>query len=224
MACTRMAARYPVSTPCEQLPAEPDLEPRVRALGLVPRLLDRRVHERVVEARPQPAPTTRSSPTGASSTPRSRRRSTPDVEPGRDPEPGRERPSRVAVARGQPTASLDRAQQQTDGDRDADRPRRRRRRARETGQQRLVGFEQDEGTDREREEQRVGVARAVEEPTRTDRARSRRPRAARSVVRGAARTSARRASASRDPPTHVTTISASGVLSIARASGRATSG
>ena len=207
----------------EQLPAEPDLEPGVRPLGLVPGFLDRRVDERVVEARPQPH------------RPRdqARRRNQhtqvaelehAQVQPGRDPELGRDAARLIRPASRQPAPSFDRAQQQADGHRDPDRARRGRARAGEPGQQRLIGFEEHERADREREEQRVGVARAVEEPAvRIER------EAGDGEQRGAARRGARAHQCAKSisvarPATQVTTISASGVLSIARASGRATSG
>ena len=96
-------------------------------------------------------------------------------------------------------------------------------RAHEPRQQRLVGFEQQERADREGEEQRIGVPRPVEEPTIWIDAKH---ATARIAVRRSRRRAHQVANSIRvaRPAIHVTMISASGVLWIARARGRATNG
>ena len=164
IACTRIPTRYPVSTPWSSWPPNPILNHVCGPSAWSHASWTVEYDERVVEARPQPhRPRDQA---------RRRQQHTQvaqpehaQVQPGRDPELGRDAARLVGRTGRQPAPSLDRAQQEADGHRDADRARRRGARAREPGQQRLVGFEQDERADREREEQRVGVARAVEEPT-----------------------------------------------------------
>ena len=85
----------------EQLPAEPDLEPRVRALGLIPRLLDGRVRERVVEARPEPH-RPRDQPRRRQQHAEVARSQHAEVQPGRDPELGRDAARLVGRRAGSP--------------------------------------------------------------------------------------------------------------------------